>query len=440
MKRFACRVTLFLLALLLPVCALGEDVVLRVAGLSDTRFFDEFAREHPGVTVSYVDEHHWSASSLISALTLRDATYDVMLLDTSNIDIAEVLDKGFALPMTGSEILDSFAASLYPALQDMVMRDGVICATPVYLFCLEGGYNPIAFESLGLDLPTTYGELAEMINRWPDQPADVLDEYEINMWTLNYRKWFLKMVLNGYMTHMEATGQELHFDTPLFRELMGLVDTLTTANDVEEERDVNYLMDTASDTLQQGYAWNCPLLDLAMDGRVIHTAYARLAIINPNTEHPEEALRFVERLVMGIDDRVRQTMVDAACMTPVEDPEYPQRLTDWKRERAALETKLAESDEADRPDVEQELARHERQLEWIENARWIISEESIPAFAQVFETLYFPKPDVLGKGDETGNAVSVTLQRRYLEGQLDMEQFIREMESKTQMLLQERGK
>lgn len=438
MKRIF-RVAALLLTLLLPMGALGEDVTLRVAGLSDWQLFDEFARNNPGVAVEYVDEHHWTSSSLISALMLRDATYDVMLLDTSSIDITEVIDKGFALPMTGSEALDAFAASLYPTLQEMITRDGVIYAVPIYLFCLEGGYNPQAFESLGLDVPTTYEELAALINDWPEQPADVLDEYEINIWTRSYRQWFLRKMLGGYVTHMEATGQELHFDTPLFRELMGLVDTLTTANDVEEERDANYLMDTTNEALQMGYTWGTPLLDLAIEGRVTHAAYAHLAIINPNTTHPEEAIRFIECLVADIGDKARQTMVDTAYLTPIEDPEYQQRLIDWASEKAILEKKLEDSAQADRLDVEQELVWHERQLEWIENARWIISEESISAYAQVFETLYFPKPNVLDKEDDAGNAVSMTLQKRYLDGQLDMEHFISELEQKTQMLLMERG-
>lgn len=460
MKRWLCM----LLICLMPLVALGEgitpeplevvptvtpeplasgdsEVTLRIAGGSD-RVYDVFAKTDR-VSIEYSDDSHYTAQEIISALLTRDATYDVMRFNTSGVDIAKIVDQGYALDMAGSEKISAYVDSLYPALRDMVSRDGKIYAVPLHLFSNDGGYYPRHFEELGLQVPTTWQELAALINAWPEQPDDVRENYEINEWTTDYRRWFLRKMTTNYVTHMAATGQELHFDTPLYRELVGLVDGMTAENDVEEERDVNALMGNGYiEPFQQGYTWQTPMVDLAMEGRVTHTVDVFLVMVNPYTQHPEEALRCVEFMIDWLNPAVRQTMVDAAYVTPVEDPNYPQRVADWKAEGERLQQELATCDEADRLEVRERIARHEASWEWIEASQWIISEESIPAYAKVFETLYFPGPSVLDARDENdpyASSIVDTLQARYLDGQIDMDAYIGEMESRMRMVIMERG-
>lgn len=448
MKRIF-RVAALLLTMLMSAVALGEtvapeahaDVTLRIAGGWNNAYSD-FTQKYPNVAVEYTEDDHYSANRIINALMTRDATYDIMRINTSGVDIAKIIDQGYALPMESSEVIAAYVNSLYPALRDMVTRDGHIYAVPLFLFSNDGGYYPGNFEALGLEVPTTWEELAALINAWPEQPDDVREDYEISEWITNYRSWFLRKVTERYVVHMEATGQELHFDTPLYRELVALVDTMTTENDMEE-RDVMALMGNGYiEPLQEGYTWQTPMLDLAMEGRVTHNVEVTLVILNPYTQNAEVALQCVEFMIDQISLPVRQTMVDASYLTPVEDPEYAQRVADWEAEGERLEKKLAECDEADRLDVQEEIKWHEASLAWIETSRWLISEESIPAYAKVFETLYFPKPSVLDVSDENdpyARSIAETLQARYIDGQIDMETYIREMESRIQMVLMERG-
>lgn len=458
------RLMFLLLMLLMPVIALGGEitpeplytaplvtpepvltdapaVTLRVAG-GNSAAYDGFQRMYPGISIEYTDDSTYTAPEIISALMTRDATYDVMQFNTSGVDIAKVIDQGYALDLSGSEIIRAYVDSLYPALRDMVSRDGMIYAVPLHLFSNDGGYYPKNFEALGLEVPTTWQELAELINAWPEQPDDVLEDYEINEWTMDYRRWFLRKMTTNYVTHMEATGQELHFDTPLYRELVGLVDAMTTANDTEEERDVLALMGNGYiEPFQQGYTWETPMVDLAIEGRVTHTVEVFLVMVNPYAEHAGEAMRCIEYMIGRIKPATRQTMVDAAYVTPVEDPDYPQRVADWEAEGERLKQKLAECAEADRLDVQEEIQRHEASWAWIESSRWLVSEESIPAYAEVFKTLYFPKPSVLDARDENdpyARSIVETLQARYLDGQIDMDAYIREMESRMQMVIMER--
>ena len=437
MKRLIC----LLLILLLPITALGEEVTLRIAGGWNGNY-EEFCKKYPNVAVEYTEDDSFSANGIINALVTRDATYDIMRVNTSGVDVAKIIDQGYALPMEGNDAIAAYVNSLYPALKDMVTRDGHIYAVPLFLFSNDGGYYPQNFETLGLEVPTTWEELAALINAWPDQPEDVREDYEINEWTENYRSWFLNKVTERYVVHMEATGQELHFDTPLYRDLVALVDTMTTENDMEE-RDVMALMGNGYiEPFQEGYTWQTPMLDLAIEGRVTHNVIVELLLLNPYTEHAEEALQCVSFMIDQIKPQIRQTMVDAAFVTPVEDPEYALRMAAWEAKRDRLAQKLAECDEADRLDVQEEIDQHEKSLEWIEASRWLISAESIPAYAEVFETLYFPKPSVLDAkdgNDPYANSIADTLRARYIDGQIDMDTYIREMESRIQMVLMERG-
>ena len=459
MKLMIQRILALFLMLLLPLTALGEElnqalttvesvsaeepaVTLRVAG-GYNNAYEVYKQMYQNTTIEYTEDDSYSANGIISALLTRDATYDIMQFNTSGVDVAKVIDQGYALELKDSEAISAYVNSLYPALRDMVTRDGRIYAVPLFLFTNDGGYYPQSFENLGLEVPTSWAELAALINAWPEQPDEVREEYEINEWTENYRKWFLRKMMDSYVTHMEATGQELHFDTPLFRELMSLVDTMTTENDVEEERDVSALMGNGYiEPLQAGYTWNTPMLNLAIEGRVAHSVEVFLVMVNPYSQHAEEAMRCIEVMIDKIAPATRQTMVDAAYITPVEDPNYAQRVADWETEGALLEKKLEECDEADRLDVLEEIKWHENAWAWIEASQWIITEESIPAYAEVFKTLYFPKPSVLDAKDSNdpyARSIADTLQARYTDGQIDMETFIREMETRIQMVLMERG-
>lgn len=468
MKRLILRMLTLCLALLLPLAALCEEftpepipdaleaattpeplpvdgpaVTLRVAGGSSYNVYDAFQQQYPDITIEYTEDNHYTAQEIISALLTRDATYDVMQFNTSGVDVAKIIDQGYAYDMAGSEKISAYVKSLYPELRDLVTRDGRIYAIPLHLFSNDGGYYPQNFKNLGLEVPTTWQELAALINAWPEQPDDVQEDYEINEWTTDYRAWFLRKMTTSYVTHMEATGQELHFDTPLYRELVGLVDTMTTENNTDEERDVYALMGNGYiEPFQMGYTWDTPMVDLAIEGRVAHSVVVFLAMVNPYTQHPEEALRCIEFMIDWIKPATRQTMVDAAYITPVENPDYPRLVADWEAKGEQLTKKLAECSEADRLDVQEEIKWHEAEWEWIEASHWLVTEESIPAYAEVFKTLYFPKPSVLETRDESdpyGHSIADTLQARYIDGQIDMDTYIREMEERIRMVLMERG-
>ena len=425
-----------------PVLAEAPEVTLRIAG-GNSAVYDAFQRTYPDVGIEYTWDSADTAQAIISALMTRDATYDLMQFNTSGVDIAKIVDQGYALDLSGSETIRAYVDSLYPALRDMVSRDGKIYAVPLHLFSNDGGCYPDNFEALGLEVPASWQELAALINAWPEQPDDVLEAYEINEWTTDYRRWFLRKMTVNYATYMEATGQALHFDTPLYRELVSLVETMTTANDTEEERDVIALMGNGYiELFQQGYTWDTPLLDLAIEGRVTHTVEVFLVMVNPYAEHAEEAMRCIEFMVDQIGPATRQTMVDAAYVTPVENPDYPRLVAEWEAEKERLEQGLADCAEADRLEAQEDMERHEASWAWIESSQWLVSEESIPAYAKVFETLYFPRPSVLDAKDENdpyARSIVETLQNRYLDGQIDMDAYIREMESRIQMVIMERG-
>ena len=445
MKRLTDRIFALLLALLLPTLALGEEtppaVTLRLGGYLNG--CEAYCRMYPHVTIEYTEDDYLSANGIITSLLTRDARYDVMAVNTSAVDVAKIFDQGYALALNASEKITAYVDSLYPALRDMVTRDGHIYAVPIHLFSTEGGYYPRSFENLGLEVPTTWQELAALINAWPEQPDDVLEDYEINEWTTNYRWWFLNKMTQNYAAYLEATGQEIHFDTPLYRELVSLVDTMTTENDAEEERDVMALMGNGYiEPFQNGYTFDTPLLDLAIEGQVTHDVTVFMVMVNPYTQHAEEALRMLEVLIDQISAPTLQTMVDAVHLAPVENPEYPQLVEQWQKEGEQLEAKLSACDEADRLDVQEEIRRHESSWTWIEASRWLITEESIPAYAEVFKTLHFSGPSVLDTRDESdpyAQTFAYTLQSRYIDGQIDMDAYIRELESRMQMVIMERG-
>lgn len=436
MKKMIC---LLLLLTMLPLSALAEPTTLRVAGFISEYDLANFTRENPDIRVEMGknEDYFYGTNALIQALATKDASYDILVTNTEAINLEALMEKGYAVSLSDSETLCKTLDGMYPFLREALSYEGVYYGLPLNLFTGALSYFPAAFEATGLEIPTTWQELEALINDFPNQPEEIREDYEIIMWMKNYRRAYFMRMVEAYVTHRQATGQELRFDMPLFRELLALAEGITTENDVEEEREAEPLMQNM-DILQFGYQGDARLLPLAMEDSTSIGVSAFVAIINPYSDHIPEAMRVLEYLAANYTPGVRLTLLEEGN-EPVENADYPQLLAAWEAEKARLEQALAEGDPADEREDQEALEQHMESLRWIANwQHWVLSPQTIVQWQEIAPYLIITKESPLQYQDASGQFPAEALMRRYMDGELPAEQFIRQMDEKCQMMLLER--
>ena len=124
-----------------------------------------FQQAHPEVEVVLSQ----SAGDVTQAMLTQTATPDIYTLYADSAEYSAVFGRGYMAELTDSEILADFAAAVYPAIQEVIQKDGELYGLPlsaygrVHLSC-----NPAVLTQLGLaeeDVPASWMELFQLLQR-----------------------------------------------------------------------------------------------------------------------------------------------------------------------------------------------------------------------------------------------------------------------------------
>ena len=119
---------------------------------------------------------------------------------------------------------------------------------------------------------------------------------------------------------------------------------------------------------------------------------------------------------------------------PIEQMMYADTIGLYREAVAAIKVQLAKADPADRASLESELREREMELKEQEEHRWAFGEEDIAHYREHIAPYLLASTNDLfsSAGEETQ-----TLRRRYLDGQMTLEQFLREFDRMVSMQMRE---
>lgn len=117
--------------------------------------------------------------ALAQALLLGEDAFDLMLINLQNVDISTFMEKGYAVDLSERHDMPAYMDQLYPVWTDMCIWQEKIMALPVSAVGFRGfEYNSVIWEAESLgDVPTTYTELFDCIERWDAE--GILDAYSL---------------------------------------------------------------------------------------------------------------------------------------------------------------------------------------------------------------------------------------------------------------------
>ncbi len=364
--------------------------------------------------------------------------------------------KGYCMDLSVYPAVKQYVESLNDVYRNMVTtEDGKIFAVPVSVY---GGYsfsfNSDVLTDMGLtvdDLPTNLVDLCKFITRWNDEFVEEYPNYAPLDSTESYRDRVFCLILREWNSYCQAIGQELHFDDPIFRELMTAFENMRYENieksnqkTSDEESDYKAPLIYSGTSFQSAYYDvisygddNTPLMikmTLTKDTEFhLGTGEIELYYVNPRTTDKEEVGVLLEYIINGIDKAYLLELVKGNT-TPIENKYFQSNMDSYNEEIESLQEQYEAASEDEKADYKQMLDETIKYRdEYAKVGRYEVSPEYIERYQNVILPVLFAwQPTALDCTDDSAGLQSLV--NRYIDKQITIDQFIKEMDSRLNMI------
>ena len=383
----------------------AKQTVLTLMGNVSSKTIIDFTIQNPDIAV--VTTESMNPNELIQAAVSGDSGVDLFVLSAPD-DFYSMKEKGYISALNTSEKLIGEARKLYPAMQDVVFSGDSLLGYPVSVSPKSWMVNETKWNEMNLgDYPKTYNELFEKIEMWLNEYAADYPEYTLaDVQQMGLNTLVLSMV-EAYIHENEASGMQLTFDTPSFREMMKCVSN--NAYLLSEENEQWGMPLLTSMYLGFGTCYtdsdlNRMILPPALDLNGKQSLYAEMSIlaVNAVSKNAEVATRFVEFCVENLSNTVRYEM-EPELNEPVESSAYYVRVAELQGKINDLAEQLEKADQDARYAIKEKIIQAEAKLEQLEERKWEIDPKSIEIYRSAAENLKVSyKSPLLLKGENGG--------------------------------------
>lgn len=383
----------------------AKQTVLTLMGNVSSKTIIDFTIQNPDIAV--VTTESMNPNELIQAAVSGDSGVDLFVLSAPG-DFYSMKEKGYISALNTSEKLIGEARKLYPAMQDVVFSGDSLLGYPVSVSPKSWMVNETKWNEMNLgDYPKTYNELFEKIEMWLNEYAADYPEYTLaDVQQMGLNTLVLSMV-EAYIHENEASGMQLTFDTPSFREMMKCVsDNAYLLSEENEQWGMPLLtsMYLGFGTCYTDSDLNRMILPPALDLNGKQSLYAEMSIlaVNAASKNAEVATRFVEFCVENLSNTVRYEM-EPELNEPVESSAYYVRVAELQGKINDLAEQLEKADQDARYAIKEKIIQAEAKLEQLEERKWEIDPKSIEIYRSAAENLRVSyKSPLLLKGENGG--------------------------------------
>ena len=430
-----------------------------------------FKDMYPNVKLNEQDT--MDQQTIIDYLLTGDETIDVYSMPL-NYAFNLIKEKGLAVSMSGSEVIEADAARMDEQVQS-ALRDaqGNIVAYPagdrveLANYGIHGGYWRMAFGDR--PLPTTFEEVLDAWIEWEEN--DLIEEYPMLGFEISegfsYENW-VRRFITIYIRQHDADG-EPNLGAP---ELRTVLEKLARLAEVRQQHgrgisgesdgdralssetgDTAFIFNPSSQVAMEGddhwvtmgnvydqYPGDVTWLPLTFekDAKQYTDASMYVYFINPHSWHKEEALQFIEcmtnpRAIPRVYYAVHPDMNE-----PLENEDYEEVKAWYERQceeyRAGIKT--AKEQDKDTSELERQLSNYEN---WLasDEGRWEISQKTIDAYRQMVAekplNLHMTSPYLYAMTIGESSFVN-TLCGQYAQGGMPLDLFLQKLSSRLNMI------
>ena len=439
----------------------STDMALNVYGSYFSDGARLFIERHPDIPVYFSSEYYSDMESLNQAMISGENNLDILFMDYSYSSFIRMMEKGYCMDLSGTP-LAAQVERMYPVYRDAVSSNGKIYAVPTWVYGSGWRANKNVMKELGLteeDIPDNLLDLFEFINIYAEDYFEDYPEYGLLDFNMGSTKMQMFTTLfNAYIAWCQQNGRDLSFDTPEFRQLMEAWDRIDT-DDMDRMLRDEYNNDRWREPLLTSYYTTIGDFDwinqkflpnaeepqsLMLDMTLLpgmDAAYGVdmvVAFINPRSANQELALEYLQCCLERNDVTTNYCLFEDLTGA-AENPNYEEAK---KNSEDYLKTLLDSAEKETNPDskqaymdtYEQEKKSMETYLPTIEYL--ILAESSDYYRNELIPKVLVLKPSPFNTEKNISTEIT-TLFQRLMDRQIDLNGFIRELDSKLRMMRME---
>ena len=219
---------LALLCAMTLLCGTASAETLRMYALGVS---EAFRAAHPGLTIEEPDwerdQRYTTTSEFAGAFLTRSFDWDVFSIRTDDAEPDLLMEKGYLLDLSGSEVVREAIDRVYPFIRERCVKDGKIYAVPshVYVYDPDVHIASEVMEDLGYtveDLPQTFPALLDFIEEYLDR-RDREPELDYCVWAnldqeiygkSSYPDILIRLLVSSHVKQCQYAGVPIRFNTP----------------------------------------------------------------------------------------------------------------------------------------------------------------------------------------------------------------------------------
>ena len=417
--------------------------VLRVAHVYEVEeLIHAFALEHPDIAIEYVERVPGSADELTRHMQ-SSAAADVYscMVDT---DFVNLRDKKYMVDLSSSGVLTETVARMDERLTAPLYLDGRLCALPCALGVSVDGFYPGAWEKAGVPLelvPCTYEEMLAFIETWYDDYFEDNRGMELFEMSYDLRSELVGMICILQMLRCQKEGISPTLDDPTVRalltrleEIAPMIAEVAPVDEWYDWSEDNALFTAGLDPLPHTWRWSNPpqpmILSLDDETDPVIMAYMGVLTVNPYSGNADIAVELLEYIAQHLPDTLK------IALMPEENepiPYYSEKsIAAWREQVAETERLLADAPEEERAELQAALQWQRELIASAEEDPWAYSPEDIAFYRENIEPYLVYGLSPVFATDQVNTILS-----RYLDGQLSLDDCIREFDRVVWMIQME---
>lgn len=398
-------------------------VTLTALGAISPDIHDAAMAQLPGVQGRLVDEIFWTEEEMLNRLLTHDPGVDIYGVEGVFVDPHPVFNKGFAYPIPAESSLNEIVSQMFPALQELVTRDGQVLALPVAVSQSRDSLSVnletlAAAEAMGFTLPKDYLGFLDSLAVWDDRLADE------GIFPFMGREDLYELSLKQYITACDPLGSGASLDDALLTAL--LEKARAAAERLEALSLYSNQGEGAALYIRQGpqiytEAWTGTRylpLPLAPGMPVKMAAYVSFLFVNRDSPQAELAGRYLEAYWAALPADQKQGLLSTGEAW-VENNDYAMNKESiGKVIQADRERLAAEKDPAMIKDIQNLVNQEEKMLADLEAVRYIVTPESLRSYQEYMASAAAPDWRLL-KDKDVKRQVN-----RLTAGQMNIPEFV----------------
>lgn len=436
--------------------ALKPDRVLRIAGGNSDNVTKAFQAAHPELPVVFQDEYFTGADQIAQQMVSGSGSADLFVVSLSYGGFSSLRDKGYVGDLSASAVLTEAVSKMYPQYVKDIFKDGKLIAFPYRFNGYAMGYSPEILKELGVEQPPkTLSELMDLYVDWVEDYSQKFTGYTLMENIYDIRMELMNNIFMTYLAHYGRTGEDLKFDTPLFKSLLAKLDEvspiLEELNPSQEEQQGGMVVysnsgpDNKPTSLISSYFNFYPTeyyedrgylpLPLSLDEGMDPDLFAQIDVfvVNPNSPNQDLAKTYLEFFAQNMPREISITFCPDDN-TPVESPSYVRELENAQKYIDDIKAQMTTDSPEAMKGLEESLKNMEDYKASVEKRRYSVPEKLI---TQYRELVPYICTDSEYMNFLTSSKEAVTLLQRFMQGEMETEQFVKEFDRKMQMMRME---